>query len=232
MTDKTVVDSSMPSLDDIIHCANCGARMAHTGQIYYCPTPSSDSGRNCPTNPVSTRLLLHTVFNGLLNRLVTDDKVLHLTKAIKATTEPHANAQRQKMERAEAALADANAQEPTVFQIAEHRTKYYRDTTTEVGALDQLTAARALESMAARDELDKINFISDEQGIRNAATNPATFLEGNSLDEAKEILDLLVEKVMVDSTSALIVYQVDMPTGSPSETVKEDRMELYPAFMS
>ncbi len=231
MTDKTVVDGSLPSLDEIVHCANCGARMAHTGQIYYCPTPSSDSGRDCPTNPVGTQLLLRTVFNGLLNRLVTDDKVLHLTQAIKATIEPHENAQRKRMERAEAALADANAQEPTVFQAAENRTKHYQDTTTEVGALDQLTAARALESMAARDELDKISFISDEQGIRDDATNPATFLEGNSLDEAQELLDLLVEKIMVDSKTALIVYQVDMPTASPSETIKEDRMELYPAFM-
>ena len=221
----------MPSLDDFVHCANCGARMAHTGQIYYCPTTSSDSGHNCPTNPVGTQLLLHTVFNGLLNRLVTDDTVLHLTQAIKATTEPHADAQRQKIERPEAALANANAQEPTVCQIAKNRTKHYWDMSTEVSALDQLTAARALESMAARDELDKIAFIRDEQGIRNAATNPATFLEGNSLDEAKELLDILVEKVWVDSMSALIVYQVDMPTGSSPATVKEDRIELYAAFM-
>ena len=56
-------------------------------------------------------------------------------------------------------------------------------------------------------------------------------MEGNSLDETQELLDLLVEKVMVDSTTALIVYQVDMPTASPSETIKEDRVEPYPAFM-
>ena len=231
MVNKTVADGKKPSLDDIVHCANCGTRMAHTGQLYYCPNAATDAGRNCPTNPVGTQLLLHTVFNGLLHRLVTEDKVRYLTEAIKATTEPRAHILRQKMEQAEATLADVNAKGPSAFQPTENRTKYYRDVATEVGALDQLTAARALESMAARDELNNIAFIRDEQGVRDAATKPATFLEGDSLDEAQELLDLLVEKIMVDSTSALIVYQVDMPTASSSETVKEDRVELYPTFM-
>jgi len=52
-------------------------------------------------------------------------------------------------------------------------------------------------------------------------------VEGNGPDEAQEVLDLLVEKVLVDSTSAVIVYQMEMLTDSPGETVKEDRVELY-----
>ena len=231
MTDKPVVDGIVPSLDDIVHCANCGARLVRTGQTYHCPTLSSESESQCPTNPLGSQLLLHTVFSGLLNRLVTDDKVLHLTQAIQAITAPHAEIQFQKMEQAETALADANTRELTALQIGENRAKHYRDATTEVGARDELAAERARESMTARDELDKIAFISDEQGIRDAATNPATYLEGNSLEEAQELLILLVEKVMVDSASALIVYQVDMPTTSPWQTIKEDRMELYPAFI-
>jgi len=85
--------------------------------------------------------------------------------------------------------------------------------------------------MAAREELDQLAFIADEQGVRNDATNPATFVEGNGPDEAQEVLDLLVEKVLVDSTSAVIVYQMEMLTDSPGETVKEDRVELYPMWL-
>ena len=228
MTDSTAFGGNQPSLGGLVHCANCGAAMGHTGQLYYCPNAIRPSVQNCSTNPVGTRLLLRTVFDGLINRLATDDNISYATRVIKATTEPRASALRQQLDSAEAALSDANAQDPMAFQLAEHRTKYYQDTAAEIGALDQLAAKRARESMAAREELDQIAFITDEQGIRNDATNPATFLEGNSLDEAQELLDLLVEKVLVDSTSAVIVYQVNMPTNSPWETVKEDRMELYP----
>ena len=227
MTNKNVDDSNKPSLGDLVHCANCSAAMAHTGQLYYCPNATRSSDRHCPTNPVGTRLLLHKVFSGLIRRFATDDMITYATQVIKATTEPRANALRQQLESAEAVLADAKAQDPMAFQRAETRTKHYQDTAAEVGALDQLAATRARESMAARDELDKVAFIANEQGIRNDAINPATFLEGNSPDEAQEFLDLLVEKVLVDSTSAVIVYQMEMPTNSPWETVKEDRVELY-----
>ena len=231
MTNRTADGSNKPSLGDLVHCANCGAAMAHTGQLYYCPNASIDSRRNCPTNPVGTRLLLHKVFSGLIQRFATDDMISYATRIIKATTEPRANALRQQLESAEAAVADAKAQDPMAFHLGENRTKHYPDTAAEIGALDQLAATRARESMAAREELDQIAFIADEAGIRNDATNPATFLEGNGSDEAQEFLDLLVEKVLVDSTSVVIVYQMEMPTNSPWETVKEDRVELYPMFL-
>ena len=64
MTDRTVFGGNQPSLGDLVHCANCGAAMAHTGQLYYCPNATGNSVRNCPTNPVGTRLLLRTVFSG------------------------------------------------------------------------------------------------------------------------------------------------------------------------
>ena len=128
-------------------------------------------------------------------------------------------------------MADAKAQDPMAFQFAENRTKHYPDVAAEIGATDQLAATRVRESLAAREELEQLAFIADEHGIRNDATNPATFLEGNGPDEAQEFLDLLVEKVLVDSTSVVIVYQMEMPTNSPWETVKEDRVELYPTFL-
>lgn len=227
MTDRTALGGNKPSLGDLVHCANCGAAMGHTGQLYYCPNAADNSGRNCPTNPVGARLLLHTVFSALINRFATDDTIEYATRVIKATTEPRANALRQQMESYEEALADANVQDAMEFQLAENRTKFYPDTAAEIGAMDQLAAKRARDSLAARDELDQIAFITDEKGIRNDATNPATFLEGNGSDEAQELLDLLVEKVLVDSRCAVIMYQVNMPTNSPGETVKEDRVELY-----
>jgi len=119
MTDRTALDNNKPSLGDLVHCANCGAAMAHTSQLYYCPNASLNSGRNCPTNPVGTRLLLYKVFSGLIHRFITDDVISHATRVIRATTEPRANALRQQLDSAEAILADAKTQDPTAFRIAE-----------------------------------------------------------------------------------------------------------------
>ena len=231
MTENSVSGGDKPSLGELVHCANCGAAMAHTEQLYYCPNAAADSGRNCPTNPVGTRLLIRKVFAGLMDRFATEDTISYLTRVIKATTEPRADVLRQRMDATEMALAKSNAQGPSAFQTADTRTKRYPDTAADLGAMDQLAARRARESMVARDELDKLAFIADEQGVRNDATNPAIMLEGNGADEAQEFLDLLVKKVLVDSTSATIVYEVPMPTNQPWETVTEDRIDLYPVSL-
>ena len=55
MVNPTTVHKIKPSLNGMVYCANCGAAMVHTGQRYYCPNTSVDSGRNCPTKPGARR---------------------------------------------------------------------------------------------------------------------------------------------------------------------------------
>ena len=105
------------------------------------------------------------------------------------------------MEQAEAAIADAKSKKPAFLQLVEHGAKTYQDVAEDIAALDSATAGSAFESTVARNELEKIAFVSDEQGIRDAATSMDTWLGGNNPDEAQELLDLMVQKVMVSSSS-------------------------------
>ena len=133
------------------------------------------------------------------------------------------------MEQAEAAIADAKSKKPAFLQLVEHGAKTYQDVVEDIAALDSATAGSAFESTVARNELEKIAFVSDEQGIRDAATSMDTWLGGNNPDEAQELLDLMVQKVMVSSSSALVVYHVPMPTDAHPEGIAEDLVQLYPS---
>ena len=230
MVNPTTVHKIKPSLNGMVYCANCGAAMVHTGQRYYCPNTSVDSGRNCPTKPVHADHLRYMVVNELLNRLATDDAIQSITETIKETTNANADLQRQRMEQAEAAIAEANAKRPAFLQLVEDGDKTYQDVAAEIDELDRTTAGLAFESIVARNELEKIAFVSDEQGIRDAATSVDTWLGGNNPDEGQELLDLLVQKVTVGSESALIVYHVPMPAAEHPEGVTEDLVELYPSI--
>ena len=228
MANPTTIHEVKPSLNDMVYCANCSTAMAKTDQHYYCPSNSADSRRNCPTKPVQADHLRYTVINELINRLVTDDALQAIVEGINETTNANAPIQRQRMEQAEAAIAEANAKRTAFLQLVENGDKTYKDVAADIDELDRTTAGFAFESIVARNELEKIAFVCDEQGIRDTATSVDTWLGGNNPEEAQELLDLLVQKVTVGSESALIVYHAPMPAADHPEGVTEDLVELYP----
>ncbi len=229
MVNPATIHQTKPSLNQMIFCANCGGPMLNTGERYYCPNTSAGSGRNCPTNPVYADHLHHTVLSELINRLATDENLQTVTKAIKETMSVNARLQRQRMEQAEAEIAEAKAKRHALLQLVEEGRRTYKEAAAEIDALDRTTAGLAFESIVARNELEKAAFVSDEDGIRDTATSMDTWLGGNNPDEVQELLDILVQKVTVGSDSALIVYRVPMPAGENPDGVTEDLVELYPS---
>ena len=226
MVNSTPVIKSKPSLNGFVFCANCGSQMANTGQRYYCPNTTVESGGNCPTRPVDARRLLDKVITQMVNRLASEETILHITESIKDSTAVSADIQRRRLEQAEAAIAEANARRPAVLQPVEHGAKTYHDVAEEISQLDQTATGLAVESMVARNELDKIDFIRDEDGIRETASDPNTYLGGNSPDETQELLDILVRKVKVNTESVLILYETVMPSAEQPEGIHEDLVVL------
>ena len=226
MVNSTTVTKSKPSMNGMLFCANCGSEMLNTGQRYYCPNTTVESGGKCPTKPVDARYLLHKVVTRIISRLATEETISHITESIKDSTAVSAGIQHRRMEQAEAAIAKANARRPAILHPVEHGAKTYYDVAEEISQLDQITTGLAVESMVARNELDKIDFIRDEDGIRETASNPDTYLEGNNPDEAQELLDLLVRKVRVDTESAVIIYNTAIPSAEQPEGIHEDLVAL------
>ena len=222
MMNSQSVNQSKPSLDGMVFCAKCGEEMANTGARYYCRNTTVEFGGKCTTSPVNADLLVRAVVTQMVNRLATDETVQSITESIMDATEANARIQRLRMEQAEAAIAETNTRRPAVLQPVEHGIKSYDEVADEINELDQITAGLTFESMVARDELDKIDFIRDEDALREAARNPNTYLGGNSLDETQEMLGLVIRKVMVGTGSAVIIYEVPMPSAGQPQGIRQD----------
>ncbi len=229
MVNPTTVYQTKPTLNGMVSCANCGAAMANTGQRYHCPNSGVDSGHDCPTKPVYADHLLYAVVSEMINRFATDENIQSITDTIKETASANAQVQRTRMEQAEAAIADAKSKKPAFLQLVEHGAKTYQDVAADIAALDSATAGLAFESIVAKNELEKIAFVSDEQGIRETSTSMDTWLGGNNTEEAQELLEIMVQQVMVSSNSALVVYHMLMPTEEHPEGITEDLVQLYPS---
>lgn len=229
MVNPTTVHQIKPSLDHMVYCANCGQPMGKTGQRYHCPNAGVYSGDHCLTKPVYLEHLRNAVVREMVNRLITEEGIQTITENIQETMSANAQIQRQRMEQAEATMADAKEKRANILQRVEQGDVTYRDIAPDIQTLDQTTAGLAFESMVARKELEKAIFVGDEEGIRDTVTNMDTWLGGDHADAMQELLDLLVRQVSVGSDYASIRYNAPMPAREHPEGVTEVLVELYPS---
>ena len=220
MIDSKSANRSKPSLDGKVFCANCGEEMNNNGESYCCPGAAAELGNGCTTKPMNADNLIHAVIIKMVDRLATDKTVQSVTERIMDVTEASSITQRSRMEQAEAAIAETNARRPAVLHPVEHGAKTYKEVTGEISELDKITAGLSFESMVARNELDKIDFVRDPDGIRETIHNPRTYR--NNPDEAQELLELLVQKVKVNTGSATIIYEVPMPSAEQPQGILQD----------
>jgi hypothetical protein len=232
MVNRTADTKSKPTLDGMVFCANCGSEMNNSGLQYICPNSAASAGGKCAARPVAVQYLLNGVVTQMVYRLTTDETVQEVADTIMDITDANARIQRQRMEQAEASIAEANARRTAALQPVEHGAKTHEDAAEAMSKLEQVTAGLAYESLVARNELDKIDFIRDEEGIRETARNPETYLGGNNDEETQELLQLLVRKVVVGAGAAKIIYEVGMPSGEHPEGVHEDLLELDPTIIT
>ena len=226
MVNSTAVIKGKPSLNGMVFCANCGSEMANTGRRYYCPNTTVASGRNCPTRPVDALHLLRTVVFRMASRLTSEDMIQNVTQDIKDTTSANARIQRRRMEQAEAAITDTKVRSGMTPTSVEKGASSHDETAGQITDLDQATAGLGFEAIVARNELDKIEFISDEVGTRDTLTDPETYMGANSPEDAQELLDLIIRKVAVDTGSAIIVYQEAMPSKDHPQGILEDLVPI------
>lgn len=223
---NNTLNRSNPSLDKIVFCANCGSEMLNTGQRYYCPNTTVESGSNCATKPVDTQHLLRKVVTQIVSRMATEETILHIVECIKEMTAENADIQHQILERTQEATAQGKAQRASILHLVEYGFKPYHDVAEELNKLDQTATGLEVESTLAQEQLNIIDFISDEDAIRETAQDPSTYMGSDTPDEAQQLIDLLIRKVTVDAGSALILYETPMPSTEQPEGVQEDLVEL------
>ena len=220
------------TLDGRVFCANCGSQMRNTGRRYYCPHATVDSGGTCSTKPLDAQHLLRSVVTRMISRLATEETVDSISQDIRNSTRETARIQRGRMEQAEAAIAEARARSNAGPQVEEYVGNSHEEMIDEITAFDTATVGLAFQAMVARNELEKIEFVGDEVGLREAVKDPETYMGANSPEDAQELLDLLVRKVTVGNGQATILYEQTMPSGDHSKGITEDRVPLKQAGLS
>lgn len=213
MFEKTSVHENAPDLSGLVHCANCGSRMTREAGDYICPSNQAESGQECPTTPVNAAHLLSRVMPRLLKRAMTGKTLEELVGDIGDEARPKKELQQGRLDQTESEIEELNQLRAELLEPVEQNSKAYSAVADRVAEIDQKSTGLAYEALVARNELDALNFISQEAGIRETAQDPETYLEGANPQDMQELLELMIEDIRVSPGTALIIYSDLIPGG-------------------
>jgi hypothetical protein len=130
------------------------------------------------------------------------------------------------MEEAEATITALNKRKAEVQQHVKQVIKTLGEVDEEINEINKSTIGLAYESLVARDELDMLEFISDEAGIRETVLDYETYLATSSAEDFQELLVLVIKEIQVDTMSALIIYNEVIAAMDHLEGVSQDLIRL------
>ena len=222
----TATQEKAPGLNGMVRCANCGSSMIRVADHHSCPNSAAGTGQGCSTQPVDADLLLRRVMSKLVERILTEDTLKLVSENIRGATEANVQLQRERLETAESAIARMYRRRTLVLHPEEQRNANHPDVADEVHEIEKATTGLAYESLIARDELEKLNYIRDETGIRNTMKNLDTYLGSVNADEAQELLEMTVREVRVSESATTVVYTEPVFTEEHPEGIETDLISL------
>ena len=213
MFEKTSVHENAPDLSGLVHCANCGSRMTREAGAYICPVNKAEPGPDCPTTPVNAAHLLSRVVPKLMKSAMTEKTLEELVGDVKKQTSPKQELQQGRLDQAESEIEELNRLRAELLEPVEQNQEAYSAVADRIAEIDQTSTGLAYEALVARNELDALDFITREDGIRETARDPETYLGDANPQDVQELLELLIEDIRVTPGTALIIYS-DLIPGS------------------
>ena len=116
-----------------------------------------------------------------------------------------------------ASPADSRAELATYPEVAE-----------EIDHINAIKMGLAFESQVTQEELGKLAFISNTEGLREDAQDIVTHLEDVGSEETRELLKIFVREIRVGPESAEIFYSHPLPDEQNHPRIASDQIDLAP----
>lgn len=211
---NTMITKKKPTqdsiLNDVIHCASCGAGMVVKAANYVCPN-AGQLPNLCPAVGVDARHLAHRLIATLVNRVLTPSAMSDMVERIQLDIAGNLQAQQGKLDNAEAAITELNNQKMDILSRVEYGETSYSEAAPQLDAIESSQAGLIYESAVSRTEIGKLDFAGDAGTIRSVAQDIGTYTEFAEPELAKELVNTFIAEVRVGVTSFEVAYTHPIP---------------------
>ena len=226
MTIKGTSTQQGSVLSDVIHCSYCGATMIAINGRYVCPNHAQDRGADCSTASVDAERLAHQLIATLVERVMTPETVSNLVERIQKDAADKLHSQRDKLDNTESTIEELNAQKLEILARVEYRQIPYTDVVDQLETIEATSAGLAYESTISRTEIEKWEFVGNQEAIQSVAQDVATYTEFTDLALAKQLVNTFIKDIQVCATSSTITYTHPIPGETNGELVTSESFPL------
>ena len=209
-----------------VNCDNCATPMTTNGPDYVCLKNAEHGPAGCPTVPVNSENLSVQVATQLLKRVMNDGTIAVLIEDVQRASSEMSRTQEERLQNSESSIEELNLLKQQVLQPVEQKLATYQEVAEEINRINATRMGLTYESQIAQEELDKLAFISDPEGLREDARDMAAHLEDTDPEETKRLLDIFVREIRVGPESADIFYTHPLPDEQNHPKVASDRIAL------
>ena len=209
-----------------VNCDNCGTPMTTDGADYACPTNAGHGPASCPITPVNAEILSLQAAAQILRRLTSDSTVAVLTGDVLRTSLEASRLQEERLQRSESSIEELNLLKQQLLEQVEKKLATYEEVAEEINRINAARTGLTYESQIAQEELDKLAFIADPEGLKEDAQNLAAHLPDADPEEIRMFLSIFVQEIRVGPESAEIHYTHPLPDEQNHPKIAFDRIAL------
>ena len=225
MTTKKRPTQQDSILDDVIHCARCGTTMAAKRGYYVCPN-AGQAPALCPTVSVDGKHLAHQLIATLVDRVMTPTALSNIVERIRLDVADNLRAQQGKLDHTETAIEELNSQKLDILSRVEYGEASYPEVAPQLDTIEASHAGLVYESSVSRTEIDKLDFLGDEDAIRSVAQDIGTYTEFADPELAKELVKTFIEDIRVGAAAFEVAYIHPIPGDTGDTLVTSETFPL------
>ena len=226
MTTKGKSTQQSSILSDLIHCSYCGARMVVNKARYVCPDNGQARGGDCSAASVDAEKLGHQLIATLVNRVMTPSNLAKIVERIQHGAQDNLRTQREKLTDTELVIEELNRWKMDSLTKVEYGEVPFTEIVSSLEAAEDASAGLAYESIVAQKEIDKLEFVSDEQAIRSVAQDVGTYTEFADPELAKELVGTFIKDLRIGATSSTVTYSHPIPGENNDELITSETFPL------
>lgn len=209
-----------------VNCDRCGTPMTADGVDYVCPKKAEDGPAGCLIMPINAESLSLQAAAQLLKRVMNDSTIEVLTQDVMRMSWEMSAMQEARLKGSESSIKELNLRQQQVLQPVEQELASYEEVAEEVHRINAAKMGLIYESQIAQEELDKLAFMMDPEGLKEDARDMAAYLKDADPEETRLLLSIFVREIRVGPESAEVFYTHPLPDEKNQPKIVSDRIAL------